>query len=102
MPIIDSFEYVAREWHEKFKAKCTDDHARRLLTRLEHDVSLFLGKCLIDQIDALELLEVMQRMEARGVIDTSRRAFQNCGQIFRYGMLRWRCALGLSSVCEAP
>lgn len=97
LPIVDSFEYVAREWHDKFKVKWTEDHARRLLTRLEHDVFPFLGSRPIDQIDALELLEVMQRMEARGVIDTTHRALQNCGQIFRYGVLTRRCARDPSS-----
>ncbi len=56
LPVVDSFEYVAREWHAKFKSKWTDDHARRLLTRLEHDVFPFIGKRPINQIDALELL----------------------------------------------
>lgn len=92
LPIVDSFEYVAREWHAKFKAKWTDDHASRLMTRLENDVFPYIGKRPIDQIDALELLEVMQRMEARGVIDTTHRALQNCGQIFRYGVLTRRCS----------
>lgn len=92
MPIIDSFEYVAREWHSKFKAKWTDDHAGRLLARLENDVFPYIGNRPIDQIDALELLGVMQRMESRGVIDTTHRALQNCGQIFRYGVLTRRCS----------
>lgn len=92
LPIIDSFEYVAREWHSKFKAKWTDDHAGRLLARLENDVFPYIGNRPIDQIDALELLRVMQRMESRGVIDTTHRALQNCGQIFRYGVLTRRCS----------
>ncbi|MEY4720026.1 MAG: hypothetical protein RL563_2644, partial [Pseudomonadota bacterium] len=81
-----TFEIVAREWHSKFKAKWTDDHAGRLLARLERDIFPYLGKRPIDQIDAPELLLVMRRIESRGVLDTLHRALQNCGQIFRYGV----------------
>lgn len=88
----NTFEFVAREWHTKFKVKWTADHASRLLTRLENDVFPYIGAKPIDQIDALELLGVMQRMEKRGVIDTTHRALQNCGQIFRYGVLTRRCS----------
>jgi integrase len=87
-----TFEIVAREWHSKFKAKWTDDHAGRLLARLERDIFPYLGKRPIDQIDAPELLLVMRRIESRGVLDTLHRALQNCGQIFRYGVATGRCS----------
>lgn len=88
----NSFEIVAREWHSKFKAKWTPDHASRLLTRLEKDVFPFIGNRPINEIDAPELLQVMRRIEGRGVIDTLHRALQNCGQIFRYGVATGRCS----------
>ena len=86
-----TFESVAREWHGKFKAKWTDDHAERLMARLERDVFTYIGNRPINEIEAPELLQVMRRIEARGVIDTLHRALQNCGQIFRYGVATGRC-----------
>jgi len=88
----NNFESVAREWHSKFKTKWTPDHAGRLLTRLEKDVFPYIGARPIHEIEAPELLQVMRRIEARGVIDTLHRALQNCGQIFRYGVATGRCA----------
>ena len=32
------------------------------------------------------LLEVLRRVEAPGVVETARRALENCSQIFRYGI----------------
>ena len=87
----NSFELVAREWHTKFKVKWTADHAKRLLTRLEHDVFPYLGNRPINEITAPELLHVMRRIEARDVIDTLHRVLQNCGQIFRYGIATGHC-----------
>jgi len=87
----NTFEAVAREWHTKFRSKWTDGHANRLIIRLEQDVFPYIGNRAIDQIDALDLLDIAKRMEARGVIDTTHRVIQNCGQIFRYGVLTRRC-----------
>lgn len=84
------------EWHAKFKVKWTEDHANRLLTRLERDVFPYLGSRPINEITAPELLQVMRRIEARGVIDTLHRALQNCGQVFRYGIATGRCERDLS------
>jgi len=89
--VTNNFELVSREWHAKFKVKWTEDHAKRLLTRLEHDVFPYLGNRPINEITAPELLQVMRRIEVRGVIDTLHRVLQNCGQIFRYGIATGRC-----------
>jgi hypothetical protein len=79
--VTNNFELVAREWHTKFKVKWTEDHANRLLTRLERDVFPYLGNRPINEITAPELLQVMRRIEARGVIDTLHRSNQNIMQV---------------------
>ena len=91
LPIVNSFEDVAREWHSKFKTKWTEDHSARLLRRLEKDIFPYIGSRPISEIDALDLLQALQKMELRGVHDSTHRALQNCGQIFRYGVLTRRC-----------
>lgn len=87
----NSFEFVAREWHSKFKSKWTDDHANRLLKTLERNVFPHLGKRPISEIEAPELLYVMRKIETQGIIYTLHRVLQNCGQIFRYGIATGRC-----------
>ena len=82
----DSFEYVAREWHTKYKPNWTENHAQRILTRLEKDVFPWVGKRPVDEINAPELLKLLRRVENRGAIETSHRVMQNCGQVFRYAV----------------
>lgn len=36
---MDSFDFVAREWHSKHKVNWSESHASRTLTRLQNDVS---------------------------------------------------------------
>jgi integrase len=93
----NSFEYVAREWHEKQKDRYTVKHHRAVLTRLENDAFPLLGSRPIGQIKAPELLVTIQKIEKRGAIDLSHRILQTCGQIFRYAIATGRSERDISA-----
>lgn len=84
LAVIDSFEHVAREWYEKRMFNKSESHRKRTLSSLERDIFPWVGKQLIADIKAPELLTVLQRIESRGAIETAHRALQTCGQVFRY------------------
>ena len=86
----NSFEVVAREWHKKFKESWSPSHAHVTITRLERDIFPWLGKRPISEIEAIEVLTVLQRIESRGAIETARRMKIVCGQVFRYGVATGR------------
>ncbi|OUR63489.1 integrase [Methylophaga sp. 42_25_T18] len=82
----NSFEAVAREWHNKFSANWSESHSTRTLTRLEQNVFPLLGTKNIKDITAPELLSVLRRVESRGALETAHRVNQICGQVFRYAI----------------
>lgn len=86
----NSFEIIAREWFAKQAPSWVPSHADKILSRLERDLFPWLGARPITAITAPELLKTLQRIEARGAIDTAHRANQNCGQIFRYAIVTGR------------
>jgi integrase len=86
----NSFEVIAREWHLKFLPTWTEDHAKRITTRLENDIFPWLGTRNINDMTAPELLSALRRVEKRGTPDTAHRIMQNCGQIFRYAIATGR------------
>lgn len=86
----DTFETIAREWHEKFSANWAPTHASKIIQRLERDVFPWIGQTPIKEISAPQLLSVLRRIEARGALETAHRASQNCGQVFRYGVATGR------------
>src|SRR5215475_4133217 len=86
----ESFEAIAREWHAKFSPGWVADHGDRILRRLENDIFPWLGKRPIAEIKAPELLAVLRRIESRGALETTHRAMQNCGQVFRYAVATGR------------
>ncbi len=86
----ETFESIAREWHAKFSPRLTPNYAEDVMHRLEQNVLPFIGDMPIADVTAPELLAVVQRMEARGVVETARRQLQKCGQIFRYAVATGR------------
>jgi hypothetical protein len=88
----NAFEQVAREFVQQQKARWSKAHAADVLHRLEIYIFPDLGSRPITNISALELLDVIRKLEARGATDLSHRMLQTCGQVFRYGVVTGRCA----------
>jgi integrase len=86
----ESFEAIAREWHTKFSPGWVASHGDRILRRLERDIFPWIGKRPIAEIKAPDLLAVLRRIESRGALETTHRAMQNCGQVFRYAVATGR------------
>lgn len=93
----NSFENVAREWHEKQAQRYTAKHSKTVLKRLETDVFPILGSRPIGQIKAPELLITVQKIEKRGAIDLAHRLLQTSGQIFRYAIATGRADRDISA-----
>jgi integrase len=86
----ETFEVIAREWHNKFLHTWKPSHSERLLSRLDRDVFPHIAKRPIAQIKAPELLGVLRRLESRGILHTAHSIRGICGQIFRYAVATGR------------
>ncbi len=93
----NSFENIAREWHQKNISKWKPKHARNILKRLETDIVPVIGFRPINQITAPELLLTIQKIEKRGAIDIAHRALQTSGQIFRFAISSGRATHDISA-----
>ena len=86
----ETFEVIAREWHNKFMHTWKESHSSRVLSRLERDVFPHLSNRPIAKIKAPELLGVLRRLESRGILHTAHSIRGICGQIFRYAVATGR------------
>jgi len=82
----NSFEIIAREWHENIKSKWTERHATTVLARLERDVFPAIGNMPVTNITPPQLLDCFKKMQKREAIEPAHRMRQSCGQIFRYAI----------------
>jgi integrase len=87
-----SFEALARQWWATVHvAKVSPKYADRTMTRFEQDVFPWLGARPASEVEAPELLESLNRVVARGAIETAHRIKDACGQVFRFGIAKGEC-----------
>jgi integrase len=82
--VENSFESVAREWHDKFSGQWTPGHAATIMDRLTRDVFPWLGSKPVSEVRPLDLLSILRRVEGRGALETAHRIRTICGQVLRY------------------
>lgn len=92
LPDSATFKDVAQEWYAKRVSHWSPSHADRSLRQLERDLYPWIGDRPIAQIQALELLEVLKKVEERGAIETADRVLMLARQIWDY----WLPAAGAS------
>tara|TARA_R110000782_G_scaffold48146_1_gene105499 strand:+ start:575 stop:1792 length:1218 start_codon:yes stop_codon:yes gene_type:complete len=82
----NSFEKVAEEFLIKKANICSEGYIVKMRQRLEKNIYPWLGSRPIHEIKPAELLNVLNRMDKQGKVDTAHRTKQNCGEIFRYAI----------------
>jgi integrase len=88
----NTFELMAREWHQNRIAKWTPDHAARILRRMEADIFPKLGHRPIADITASELLGALRKVEERDALDLAHRLLQTCSQVFSFALVTERAS----------
>jgi Arm DNA-binding domain len=86
----NTFEAVAREWHDNWKDARTPYYAGQILRRFEADVFPAIGRRPIAELEPPELLDMLRKVEKRGVNETARRLKQLVGQVFRFAIATGR------------
>jgi len=93
----NAFEAIAREWYGKQLHTWVPNHSRDVMRRLELNIFPKLGRRPIAEIDGLELLSTIRKIEERGSYDLAHRVMQVCGQVFRYGIATGRCSRNVAA-----
>ena len=88
--ISDSFEAIAREWHARRAPTLSSNTAGNLIKRLEANAFPIIGQKSVRGLRAPDVLNVLQRIEARGLGETARRVHQIIGQVMRYAVATGR------------
>ncbi|RZL90771.1 MAG: DUF4102 domain-containing protein [Variovorax sp.] len=87
----DSFEGVAREFHEVKKVSWSPRYGERWLSLMERDAFPWIGRLPMRDITAPMLLQVLRRAESRGAHEVAHTLRQWCGQAFRHGIATGKC-----------
>lgn len=81
----NTFESIARKWHEEAKAEWSENYSGRLLTRLENDIFPAVGNRPITSIRTPEMEELLKRVAIR-TLETAHRLKIACDMVYRYAI----------------
>lgn len=70
-----------------------------MVNSLEVDAFPKIGAKPIGDIDAPHKLEILRKIEARGVRETAKRFIQRSRAVFQYGIMTGRCSRLMSRPC---
>ena len=87
----NTFQAVAEEWYALNESRWAKTYSSRLRSRLDDDLLPALGNRPIAQIEPLEVLEAVRKIEKRDAIEMAKRVMQMASGIFRYGVATARC-----------
>lgn len=79
---LDTFEKIARAWHEQKAKTLNDRYATQILDRLRENVFPTIGAMPIRQITPPMLLEVVRGVERRGAIEMAHRVRLHMSDVF--------------------
>ncbi len=83
----NTFERLARKWHEQRKSTWSKVHAQDVLHSLERDIFPAIGTWSMSAITAPVLLDVLAAVEKRGAIETAHRLRQRISDVFVYAIV---------------
>jgi len=86
-----TFEKIARQWHENAKAQWAKIHASDIIRSLERDVFPTIGDLPIAQLTPPLILAVLREIEVRGAVETAKRVRQRISAVFVYGIAQGIC-----------
>ncbi len=89
-PTGDTFKAVALEWYDKQAPHWSPAHAARSMRQLERDLFPWLGERKLKDVEPVELLATLRKVEERGAVETADRGLMLCRQIWRYGVATGR------------
>ncbi len=96
-PAGDTFKVVALEWFEKQESQWSEAHAVRAKRQLERDLFPWLGERRLADIEPVELLASLRKVEERGALETASRGLDLSRQVWRYGVATGRVSRDITA-----
>jgi integrase len=96
-PAGDTFKVVALEWFDKQEPQWSEAHAVRAKRQFERDLFPWLGERRLAEIEPVQLLATLRKVEERGAVETADRGLMLCRQVWRYGVATGRVSRDITA-----
>jgi len=83
---LDSFKDTALEWFEKHQSRWSEHYAIRERRNLEKDLFPHFATRRISEIEPIEVLAAIRKVEDRGALDVAHRVLSTARAVWRYAV----------------
>ncbi|MCI5462360.1 tyrosine-type recombinase/integrase [Escherichia coli] len=90
MSLKNTFEAVAREWHQSKADRWSLRYRDEIIDTFEKDIFPHTGRRPIVDIKPMDWLEILRRLEKRGALEKMRKVRQRCNEVYRYAIVTGR------------
>lgn len=102
----NTLEHIAKKWLEVKKSTISPDHATDIWCSLELHIFPAIGKIPIHKITAIQTIEIIEPISAKGKLDTVKRLCQRLNEIMIYavnsGLIQANPLSGISKAFKSP
>ena len=85
-PAANTFQVTALEWFDKNQTRWSSHYAIREKRNLEKDLFPYFATRKISDIQAIEVLAAIRKVEDRGALDVAHRVLTTAGAVWRYAV----------------
>lgn len=100
----NTFGKIARKWYTSKLPEWKENTAARILSMLERDVLPLIGDMPITDITHQQVVDILETIQERGVIETAKKAKTAISSVFKYaiqrGMVKYNPVNDLESVIQ--
>ncbi|MDH4943521.1 integrase arm-type DNA-binding domain-containing protein [Sulfurimonas sp. C5] len=82
----NTFKKLALQRLEKVQEDISESHYKRMMRGFVNDVFPFIGAKPIDDVTADDIIDIMQRMEKRGVKESARKLYQAISKTYKWAV----------------
>jgi integrase len=102
----NTLEHVTNQWLEVKSSSVSDDHANDTYRSLEIHIFPWLGKLPIHKINAVQTIETLKPLAARGSLETVKRVAQRINEVMLFavnsGLIHSNPLSGISKAFNPP
>ncbi len=82
----NTFYKVSQEWHQNYKTEVSENYHIKLGRALENYLYPYIKNKPIKEITRLDIIEILQGLKSKGLIDTASRVFMLLNKIYKYAV----------------
>lgn len=82
----NTFHKVSQEWHSNYKTEVSENYHTKLDRALENYIYPFIKNKPIEDITRLHVIEILQDLKNKGIVDTASRVYMILNKIYKYAV----------------